>query len=124
MDHHCPWVNNCVGFNNYKYFVLFLINGSISCAYTIGLLLYGILERSTMPIWSFMALTQHLSESVAFYRPQSDFEAWDISSIINVIISHFPHSPCTTHPAVTGSPMGQAPWMRPFVSRCCCLSCC
>jgi hypothetical protein len=33
MDHHCPWINNCVGQRNYKYFMQFVIYILLSSVY-------------------------------------------------------------------------------------------
>ncbi|CAE7390710.1 zdhhc15, partial [Symbiodinium necroappetens] len=30
MDHYCPWVNNCVGLGNYKFFLQLVVYGSLA----------------------------------------------------------------------------------------------
>ena len=35
MDHHCPWINSCVGYGNHAYFMWFLLFIQFSCIHII-----------------------------------------------------------------------------------------
>ncbi|KAM0945260.1 putative protein S-acyltransferase [Dioscorea sansibarensis] len=41
MDHHCPFIGNCVGAANHRFFIAFLMSVVISCTYVAAMSIYG-----------------------------------------------------------------------------------
>ena len=46
MDHYCPWMCTCVGYHNYRYFVLFLAYMTLGAFYTVCYTLLDVMSMS------------------------------------------------------------------------------
>lgn len=76
MDHHCPWVANCIGFYNYKYFLNMLFYASVTSL---------IVVVTSYPVFLAALATPDMSTGLAYFI----VTAWILAITFCFVITAF-----------------------------------
>ncbi|XP_026684709.1 palmitoyltransferase ZDHHC3 isoform X2 [Diaphorina citri] len=85
MDHHCPWINNCVGEKNQRYFVQFLIYVTILAVYAIALVSISWLRECPLCSREITIKQTRMPRSCATSAGlvQSGWKVWTVEQVIH-----------------------------------------
>ncbi|KAK6527991.1 palmitoyltransferase for Vac8p [Arthrobotrys megalospora] len=78
MDHHCPWLANCLGITNYKPFVLFTFYLAVFCLFCCAV--------SSIWIWDVIFKDSKFTEQ---YMPINWILLAVISGVVGIVVSGF-----------------------------------
>ena len=76
MDHHCPWIANCVGYFNYKYFFLMVTYGMLGLWVFVG------------SFWQTVFITQRNDDS-SYQKLMFITAVYSVICVLNVAVTGF-----------------------------------
>lgn len=62
MDHHCPWINNCCGYQNHASFTLFLLLAPLGCIHASFIFIMTMYTQLYNRVRKYKCLKYYLSQ--------------------------------------------------------------